>query len=92
MEKQKIKINFAAIITDAGNSIKNKTGSWRVLKPRVLKDKCEGCGTCMQFCPDACIKIKTEKAEINYDYCKGCGICARECPAKAIIMEKEEKF
>lgn len=85
----KIKINMGAVITRAGNSIKNKTGSWRILKPKILKDKCNGCGICVQYCPDAAIKMKNKKALINYDYCKGCGICAKECPVKAIIMEKE---
>jgi len=87
----RIKLNIGAVITEAGNSIKNKTGSWRVLKPQVLKDKCNGCRICTQYCPDASIKIKNRKAIVNYDYCKGCGICAKECPAKAIIMKKEEK-
>lgn len=83
------KINFAAIITQAGNSLKNKTGSWRNLKPKILQEKCDGCGICVEFCPEGCIAIKNGKAEIGYDYCKGCGICAKECPVKAIIMIRE---
>lgn len=91
-KQEKIKINIGAAISNAGNSIRNKTGSWRVLKPRILKEKCDGCGTCSQYCPDNSIKIKNKKAEIDYDYCKGCGICAKECPSNAIIMQKEEAF
>lgn len=91
MKKEKPKISFGAIITEAGSSTKNKTGSWRILKPIIDMKKCVGCGICEKFCPDCCIKIINKKSIINYDYCKGCGICAAECPFKAIIMEKEKK-
>jgi pyruvate ferredoxin oxidoreductase delta subunit len=83
--------NFAAIVTNPGSSKSNKTGSWRTLKPRVLFEKCIGCGTCVRFCPEGCIKLINKKSTIGYDYCKGCGICAIECPVKAIVMEKEDK-
>ena len=92
MTKEKLKFNIGAVITEPGSTIKNKTGDWRSLRPKVDEKKCTRCGTCWQFCPDIAIKITKEKgAVINYDYCKGCGICALECPFKAITMEKEEK-
>ncbi len=65
-----------------------KTGSWRVFKPVVDKEKCNACGLCAMYCPDAAID---EELEVDLDFCKGCGICARECPKKAITMEREEK-
>lgn len=87
---KKVEIEFGAIITNAGSSLKNKTGSWRTLKP-IVTDKCKACGICMKFCPDGAITIVNGKARINYDYCKGCGICVLECPNKAVFMQKEEK-
>ena len=65
-----------------------KTGSWRVCRPIVDREKCNACGICAMFCPDAAI---SEDLEIDLDFCKGCGICAHECPKKAIRMEREEK-
>ena len=59
-----------------------KTGSWRVFRPVVDKEKCNACGICAMFCPDAAI---SEDLEVDLDFCKGCGICAHECPKKAII-------
>ena len=89
---KKEKYPIGAAIKEPGSTIKNKTGSWRTLRPKVDEKKCTRCGICWSHCPDNAIKITKEKgAVINFDYCKGCGICAATCPFKAIIMEKEEK-
>jgi pyruvate ferredoxin oxidoreductase delta subunit len=71
----------------------SKTGDWRQISPEVDKNKCAGCGTCVKFCPEACIELleneeKKKKATIDYEWCKGCGVCAQVCPIKAIIMKK----
>lgn len=86
-----MKFNTAAVITEPGNSVKNKTGSWRTLKPVVEKATCTKCGLCALFCPDAAISLAKQGIVIDYEHCKGCGICAKECPAKTILMKKEEK-
>ena len=65
-----------------------QTGSWRIFKPVVDREKCNACGLCAMYCPDATIDV-----DLNVDlrFCKGCGICANECPKKAIEMVREEK-
>jgi len=76
-----------------------KTGDWKYMSPEVDAKKCIGCGTCVTFCPEACIKLRANShpgknknakgiASIDYDLCKGCGVCAVECPTRAIIMKK----
>ncbi len=100
-------ITRGAIIPDAGNSVENKTGSWRVFKPIIHYEKCIRCFICWQYCPEPAIYKKdgseypakndaikkriTEVPVIDYDYCKGCGICYEECPVNAIEFVKEEK-
>ncbi|RLF52187.1 MAG: ferredoxin [Thermoplasmata archaeon] len=68
-----------------------KTGTWRIFRPILNKDKCVKCLRCWIFCPEgAIIRKDDDSVEIDYNYCKGCGICARECKVKAITMEREE--
>ena len=83
-------MEVGGVIKKPGSSKQVKTGSWRTFKP-IVTDKCIGCGICVQFCPEGCMKIKDKKVEIDYDYCKGCLICVNECPKKAITCKKEEK-
>ncbi len=85
-----MKLKPGAVIDKPGSSAETKTGEWRTLKPIVDKEKCIKCGLCWLYCPDACIKMKKDGADIDYDYCKGCGICARHCPVKAIKMVREK--
>ncbi|HDO19758.1 MAG TPA: 4Fe-4S dicluster domain-containing protein [Thermoplasmatales archaeon] len=69
-----------------------KTGSWRVFKPILNKERCVKCLRCWIFCPEGTITIKPDGSiDIDYEYCKGCGVCANVCAVKAITMEREEK-
>jgi len=90
MKKQSLEPG--AVVKNPGNSIENKTGGWRALKPIWNKDKCTQCMLCWMYCPDMSIPVKKGKrVDFDYDFCKGCGICAHVCPFHAIEMKKEEK-
>jgi len=53
--------------------------------PKVNKDKCVGCGSCVANCPYDAIKIGEDgKAEIDPEKCKNCGRCKEVCPMEAI--------
>ncbi len=73
------------------DSLYNKTGSWRSIKPIVAGNKCTSCLQCWKFCPEPCITMVDGIPVIDYDYCKGCGICIEVCPARAIFFAEEEK-
>lgn len=34
-----------------------KTGDWRFMRPEVNLDKCDGCGICVKFCPEATMEL-----------------------------------
>jgi len=56
-----------------------------VLRPEIFfnPDKCTGCGSCVQECPQEAIEIREEKAHTNRQVCIGCGKCAEVCPNDA---------
>ncbi|MDP8253247.1 MAG: 4Fe-4S binding protein [Candidatus Kaelpia aquatica] len=61
----------------------------RIIK--IDKDKCIGCGQCIQACPMGVIEIKDGKAHVvNEPICDGIGKCIGGCPLNAIeFIEKD---
>jgi len=59
-------------------------------KIRVIKEKCTGCGVCIQACPFAAISIVNGLAEIS-ESCQLCGACVSSCPSGAIEILEEKK-
>lgn len=53
----------------------------------VNKDKCTGCGTCVDICPTAAIELDNDKAVVDASACVDCETCVDECPESAILME-----
>lgn len=58
-------------------------------KPQMMfyKDKCTGCGRCVETCPKHAIEIReTEngyRAYTDRSVCADCGACVKNCPAEA---------
>lgn len=54
---------------------------------KLNKDKCIGCGMCVQVCPHQVFMIKEGKAAIlDKDCCMECGACAQNCPVTAVSV------
>ena len=51
---------------------------------KVDKDKCDGCGSCVEACAVDAIALKDGKAVVNDDECIECAVCVDECPNNAI--------
>ena len=59
-----------------------------------FEERCTGCSTCAQACPDGCILVATspapdgsrrvERYEIDFRLCMYCGLCTEACPYLAI--------
>lgn len=79
-------------VLDGGKVCPILTGDWRTNTPLVNKEKCVGCGICVESCPEASMEVVEKrgqkKVEIDLDFCKGCGICSQVCPFGAIEMKK----
>lgn len=48
-------------------------------------DSCNGCGACIDVCPDQAINLIENKAVINESLCSDCGVCENACPQDAIM-------
>ena len=85
-------IEIGNILTEPGSASLRKTGDWRSQRPILDREKCNKCGLCWLYCPDAAIKLLEDGYyEPDLFYCKGCGICASVCPKEAITMMEEEE-
>jgi len=68
--------------------------------PKINRDLCTLCETCMDICPmDAIYHHWPHKEDlsdnmmiIRYDRCIGCGVCASNCPSDAIQLEKVRDY
>ncbi len=56
----------------------------RSARPKVLPEKCVGCGRCAESCPRQLIRLVDQKAVITPKGCIACYCCQEMCPARAI--------
>ena len=52
--------------------------------PKLIPDRCIGCGKCAESCPEHIITIVDRKAVIQRKGCISCFCCQEMCPAHAI--------
>jgi NAD-dependent dihydropyrimidine dehydrogenase PreA subunit len=57
------------------------------LSAAVDRDRCTGCGACVEACPDGAISMVGGVAAVDPTLCAGCGCCISECPAEALSLD-----
>ena len=64
------------------------------MKRRIIeinREKCNGCGACVEACHEGAIGITDGKAQLlRDDYCDGLGDCLPTCPTGAITFVERE--
>jgi electron transfer flavoprotein alpha subunit len=53
----------------------------------IDKDKCSGCGACVDACPFEALSLSGDKAQVN-EACTLCGTCVDVCPEGALSLEE----
>jgi ferredoxin len=62
-----------------------------LLSPKIEKERCRGCGRCVDICPFNAIRLVPDEvgiytAEVVRHNCVGCGGCVGRCPVTALDM------
>jgi len=68
-------------------------------KLALIKERCKGCGFCIEFCPKKVLEFSSESNAKGYripqpvraDKCILCGFCSMYCPDFAIYQVKNDK-
>ena len=56
----------------------------------IDKDKCNGCGLCVQICHEYCIKPDNESIIVDYGLCSTCTQCIAICPRQALSWDNSQ--
>lgn len=67
-------------------------------KVLIDKERCKGCGYCVEFCPRSVLEMSEELSPKGYTLavvvdeskCLGCGLCDVLCPEFAIHLESSD--
>ncbi|MCK4428259.1 MAG: 4Fe-4S binding protein [candidate division Zixibacteria bacterium] len=65
----------------------------------IIKERCKGCGFCVEYCPKDVLELSTEFNTKGYhppyvvkeDACVHCGLCEMICPEFAIFVTEKPK-
>ncbi|MFQ6053566.1 MAG: 4Fe-4S binding protein [Candidatus Bathyarchaeia archaeon] len=85
----KLKIAISGCPNSCAKPQVNDIGVLGVVRPRIIPDRCDGCGICVRICREAAIRMVNGKAEIDFARCVHCGECIRAGPAGAGVADRE---
>lgn len=64
-----------------------------VMKPRVDREQCTGCGNCVKWCPVGALGLGGDQvALLDQEKCLGCGECSASCRYRAIRIRWETSY
>lgn len=73
---------FGAALKNLGMGCASRKGKMEqhsTAKPKIVRKKCTGCGTCVKWCPQDAITLNDKVAVIDAALCIGCGECLAMC-------------
>lgn len=84
---------FGGTIKNLGmgcGSRKGKLAQHSTVSPKVIEEKCVGCGDCISHCSQNALALVDEKAVLDSKKCIGCGECILVCPNEAIQIQWDQ--
>jgi len=73
-----------------GASRQGKLAQHSNVSPKVDRKLCNGCGDCIDICPQKAISFIEKKSKIDKEKCIGCAECITFCPQGAIQIQWNE--
>jgi len=55
----------------------------------IDREKCNECGTCLEFCHVDALSIKDNGLEYDTDLCLGCGLCVERCDRDVLSLYRD---
>jgi NAD-dependent dihydropyrimidine dehydrogenase PreA subunit len=55
----------------------------------VQTERCDGCGVCVDYCPNGAILLQNGVAFISQDLCQACEACLDVCPQGALVYQEQ---
>ncbi len=80
---------FGGAIKNVGMGLGSRRGKMEMhalVRAKVVKERCKGCGQCVVRCPADAIRVKRSKATIDPEKCIGCGECNVACQHEGIDL------
>jgi heterodisulfide reductase subunit A len=72
----------------AAMKVVNFLSGKRIIEPNKAflsrPELCDGCGDCVDACPESAIRLEDDAPVINEIMCSGCGTCIPACPRGAL--------
>jgi pyruvate formate lyase activating enzyme len=54
------------------------------IQTQWFEDRCLGCHSCVETCPNGCLTMSNDLLIIDRDHCQACGKCTEACPSGAL--------
>jgi Pyruvate/2-oxoacid:ferredoxin oxidoreductase delta subunit len=61
-------------------------------EPVIDTEDCEGCGTCIKWCPVKALSLTDKKSQVDYKRCIGCGVCVSKCSNNSISLKERASY
>ena len=55
----------------------------------ISAERCDGCGACVEVCPEGAIYLVDGKATVDGALCRDCEACMAACPREAIVHSSQ---